>query len=172
MKARPTPYAARSAPCCRGSATNGPYSSSRRSATVRSASTSFRRPIPSVSQRMLTLTLRNLERDGLVSRTVTPSIPQHINYELTDLGTSLEADLRSRHLGHGQCRDDPRGAGPVRRGARRSAGRVSARTAQQSRSPIGRPALRSSGRDLFPHPLEGSVAAGGRWRGQRHRPAG
>src|SRR5206468_3005822 len=36
----------------------------------------LRREIPSVSQRMLTLTLRNLERDGLVSRTVTPSIPR------------------------------------------------------------------------------------------------
>ena len=38
----------------------------------------LRREIPSVSQRMLTLTLRNLERDGLVSRTVTPSIPPRV----------------------------------------------------------------------------------------------
>ncbi|HET7281735.1 MAG TPA: helix-turn-helix domain-containing protein, partial [Sphingomicrobium sp.] len=44
---------------------------------------------PSVSQRMLTLTLRNLERDGLVSRTVTPSIPPRVDYALTDLGCSL-----------------------------------------------------------------------------------
>src|SRR5215212_8643065 len=49
----------------------------------------LRREIPSVSQRMLTLTLRNLERDGLVSRTVTPSIPPRVDYELTDLGRSL-----------------------------------------------------------------------------------
>lgn len=49
----------------------------------------LRREIPSVSQRMLTLTLRNLERDGLVSRTVTPSIPPRVDYELTRLGHSL-----------------------------------------------------------------------------------
>src|SRR5918997_5594166 len=49
----------------------------------------LRREIPSVSQRMLTPTLRNLERDGLVSRTVTPSIPPRVDYELTPLGRSL-----------------------------------------------------------------------------------
>jgi len=49
----------------------------------------LRRDIPSVSQRMLTLTLRNLERDGLVSRTVTPSIPPRVDYALTGLGCSL-----------------------------------------------------------------------------------
>ena len=49
----------------------------------------LRREIPSVSQRMLTLTLRNLERDGLVSRAVTPSIPPRVDYALTDLGQSL-----------------------------------------------------------------------------------
>jgi DNA-binding HxlR family transcriptional regulator len=49
----------------------------------------LRREIPSVSQRMLTLTLRNLERDGLVSRTVTPTIPPRVDYALTDLGHSL-----------------------------------------------------------------------------------
>jgi len=49
----------------------------------------LRREIPSVSQRMLTLTLRNLERDGLVRRTVTPSIPPRVDYELTDMGHSL-----------------------------------------------------------------------------------
>src|SRR4051812_6684696 len=49
----------------------------------------LRREIPSVSQRMLTLTLRNLERDGLVTRTVTPTIPPRVDYELTPLGHSL-----------------------------------------------------------------------------------
>jgi DNA-binding HxlR family transcriptional regulator len=49
----------------------------------------LRREIPSVSQRMLTLTLRNLERDGLVSRTVTPTIPPRVDYELTAMGHSL-----------------------------------------------------------------------------------
>lgn len=53
----------------------------------------LRRAIPSVSQRMLTLTLRNLERDGLVNRTVTPSIPPRVDYELTELGTSLQKPI-------------------------------------------------------------------------------
>ena len=53
----------------------------------------LRREIPSVSQRMLTLTLRNLERDGLVQRTVTPSIPPRVDYELTPLGRSLEGPI-------------------------------------------------------------------------------
>ena len=53
----------------------------------------LRREIPSVSQRMLTLTLRNLERDGLVSRTVTPSIPPRVDYELTELGHSLQKPI-------------------------------------------------------------------------------
>ncbi|MES2120452.1 MAG: helix-turn-helix domain-containing protein [Pseudomonadota bacterium] len=53
----------------------------------------LRREIPSVSQRMLTLTLRNLERDGLVSRTVTPSIPPRVDYELTKLGHSLQKPI-------------------------------------------------------------------------------
>jgi len=55
----------------------------------------LRREIPSVSQRMLTLTLRNLERDGLVSRTVTPSIPPRVDYALTELGGSLLKPLNA-----------------------------------------------------------------------------
>lgn len=55
----------------------------------------LRREIPSVSQRMLTLTLRNLERDGLVSRAVTPSIPPRVDYALTDLGHSLLAPVNA-----------------------------------------------------------------------------
>lgn len=51
----------------------------------------LRRAIPAISQRMLTLTLRNLERDGLVLRTVTPSTPPRVDYELTALGRSLGA---------------------------------------------------------------------------------
>ncbi|MBS7537683.1 winged helix-turn-helix transcriptional regulator [Ancylobacter lacus] len=50
----------------------------------------LRREIPAISQRMLTLTLRSLERDGLVSRTVTPTIPPRVDYELTTLGHSLQ----------------------------------------------------------------------------------
>ena len=53
----------------------------------------LRRLIPDVSQRMLTQTLRSLERDGLVSRHVTPSIPPRVDYALTDLGRSLTEQL-------------------------------------------------------------------------------
>ena len=49
----------------------------------------LRRALGSISQRMLTLTLRGLERDGLVTRTVTPSIPPRVDYALTTLGRSL-----------------------------------------------------------------------------------
>ncbi|HEU5017524.1 MAG TPA: helix-turn-helix domain-containing protein [Pseudolabrys sp.] len=49
----------------------------------------LRKALGSISQRMLTLTLRALERDGLVTRTVTPSIPPRVDYELTKLGCSL-----------------------------------------------------------------------------------
>jgi DNA-binding HxlR family transcriptional regulator len=47
------------------------------------------REIPEISQRMLTLTLRHLERDGLVQRTVHPVVPPRVDYELTPLGHSL-----------------------------------------------------------------------------------
>ncbi len=49
----------------------------------------IKRLIDGISQRMLTLTLRGLERDGLVTRTVFPSIPPRVDYELTDLGRGL-----------------------------------------------------------------------------------
>jgi DNA-binding HxlR family transcriptional regulator len=49
----------------------------------------IRRALGSISQRMLTLTLRGLERDGLVTRTVFPTIPPKVQYELTRLGGSL-----------------------------------------------------------------------------------
>jgi DNA-binding HxlR family transcriptional regulator len=49
----------------------------------------LRRSIASISQRMLTLTLRGLERDGFVTRTVFPTVPPRVDYELTELGRSL-----------------------------------------------------------------------------------
>ncbi|GGD31825.1 winged helix-turn-helix transcriptional regulator [Croceicoccus pelagius] len=49
----------------------------------------LRRAVEGISQRMLTRTLRNLERDGLVSRKVTPSVPPRVDYALTPLGKSL-----------------------------------------------------------------------------------
>lgn len=49
----------------------------------------LRRTAENISQRMLTLTLRGLERDGLVTRTVYPTIPPRVDYELTRLGRTL-----------------------------------------------------------------------------------
>ncbi|AII04096.1 MULTISPECIES: winged helix-turn-helix transcriptional regulator [Rhodococcus] len=52
------------------------------------------RRLAGVSQKMLTQTLRSLERDGLLTRTVTPTVPVTVTYELTDLGISLHAVMR------------------------------------------------------------------------------
>ena len=49
----------------------------------------IKRMVGGISQRMLTLTLRGLERDGLVTRTIFPTIPPRVDYELTELGRSL-----------------------------------------------------------------------------------
>jgi len=55
----------------------------------------LRRQINGISQKMLTQTLRDLERDGLVVRTVYPVIPPHVEYSLTPLGRTLEEPLKS-----------------------------------------------------------------------------
>lgn len=53
------------------------------------------RLLAGVSQKMLTQTLRSLERDGLVTRTVTPTVPVTVTYELTELGLSLQETMRA-----------------------------------------------------------------------------
>ncbi|MCZ2820222.1 helix-turn-helix domain-containing protein [Modestobacter sp. VKM Ac-2977] len=52
------------------------------------------RQLAGVSQKMLTQTLRSLERDGLLTRSVTPTVPVTVSYELTDLGLSLYETIR------------------------------------------------------------------------------
>jgi DNA-binding HxlR family transcriptional regulator len=54
----------------------------------------IKRHIDGVSQKMLTATLRDLEKDGFVSRKVTPSIPPRVDYALTEMGRELQEPLR------------------------------------------------------------------------------
>ncbi len=53
----------------------------------------LKRQVGAISQRMLTVTLRSLERDGLVSRAVHPTVPPQVEYALTDLGHSLAGPI-------------------------------------------------------------------------------
>ncbi|MGK2867726.1 MAG: winged helix-turn-helix transcriptional regulator [Mycobacterium sp.] len=57
--------------------------------------TELKRMIDGVSQRMLTVTLRQLERDGLVRRTVHAVVPPRVDYELTELGRTLHETVQS-----------------------------------------------------------------------------
>lgn len=54
----------------------------------------LRAAVGGISQKMLTTTLRTLERDGFVTRTVFPTIPPRVDYELTDLGRELEIPVK------------------------------------------------------------------------------
>jgi DNA-binding HxlR family transcriptional regulator len=53
----------------------------------------LRRRMPGVSQKMLSVTLHSLIRDGLATRRVEPTVPPRVHYRLTDLGSSLEVPL-------------------------------------------------------------------------------
>ncbi len=95
----------------------------------------LKRDIGGISQRMLTLTLRNLERDGLLTRTVFPTVPPRVDYELTALGRSLLAPvsalgdwaLKNRHrIAEAQSRFDTGCAAAGKRPL------VSARTASRA----------------------------------------
>ena len=66
----------------------------------------LRRSVTGISQRMLTLTLRGLERDGLVTRTVYPTIPPRVDYQLTGLGCSLLKTVRGLGAWAIQNRDE------------------------------------------------------------------
>ena len=57
--------------------------------------TELRREIDGISQRMLSVTLRQLERDGLVRRTVHPVVPPRVDYELTPLGSTLHSTIQA-----------------------------------------------------------------------------
>ena len=62
---------------------------------VRLRFTELQRHIPGISQRMLTVTLRHLERDGLVLRTMYAEVPPRVEYELTEIGTTLIEPARA-----------------------------------------------------------------------------
>ena len=66
----------------------------------------IQREVGGISQKVLTATLRELEMDGFVTRTVTPSIPPRVDYELTELGHDLQEPLRA--LGQWALHNRPR----------------------------------------------------------------
>jgi DNA-binding HxlR family transcriptional regulator len=83
--------------------------------------TELRRGIDGISQRMLTATVRTLERDGLVSRTVHPVVPPRVDYALTPLGETLlgtVCQLMSWAVEHAGDIDEARAAYDARAGSR------------------------------------------------------
>lgn len=70
----------------------------------------LKRSIEGISQRMLTVTLRSLERDGLVRRTVRPTMPPEVEYALTELGRSIAVPIGALGTWASQNRDLMRNA--------------------------------------------------------------
>jgi DNA-binding HxlR family transcriptional regulator len=66
----------------------------------------LQRAVPGISQRMLTLTVRRLERDGMVQRTVIPSMPVRVEYELSALGRSLSVPISALSEWAAEHRDE------------------------------------------------------------------
>ena len=103
----------------------------------------LRRSIEGISQRMLTLTLRGLERDGLVTRTHYPSIPPRVEYGLTPLGTTLLEPVQAlaawagRHRLEIQKSRDRHDAASALRGAKAEA--AGAPSGALRHDPAGRP---------------------------------
>ena len=86
--------------------------------------TDLRGQVPGISQRMLTLTLRNLERDGLVARTVHAEVPPRVEYALTPLGATMAPPLKalgSWSLAHGKRVEEARDRFDARLAAKRAA---------------------------------------------------
>ena len=88
-RTRPAP----SARCSTGSAASGASASWSRRAPDRCASPNWSARIEGISRRMLTLTLRNLERDGLLERTVYPTVPPRVEYVATPMARELYDSL-------------------------------------------------------------------------------
>ena len=78
----------------------------------------LKRAVEGISQRMLTLTLRDLERDGLVTRTVHPTVPPQVEYALTPLGQSLFEPMMSIARWADQHRDSVEASRAAYDGAR------------------------------------------------------
>jgi DNA-binding HxlR family transcriptional regulator len=93
----------------------------------------LRRSIGGISQRMLTLTLRGLERDGLVTRTVFPTIPPRVDYALTPLGRDLLQPVSA--LGVWAIRNQPKIA--------KAREQFDGNCAASGKKPLRRPAVRS-----------------------------
>ncbi len=121
----------------------------------------LRRTVGDISQKMLSTTLRSLERDGFVTRTVTPTNPPQVEYALTDLGCGLlETGAGAGGMDAGQRRAHRGGAARLRGAHRSGAGLAPARASVFS--PGDEQARRQSGRSVQESPRRGDPRHGRR----------